>query len=109
MHHAQKTAQATRTVMATKNVAIMVTQILSLYIGTLHHQKYFDECSLFRLQLFLRCTINSQTFPHFTQIGCGHSCMAIVKDPGVELLGGEDAPEAPLDPNAPQIRVSLKS
>ena len=33
--------------------------------------------------------------------------MAIVNDPGQDILGGDDAPEAPIDPNAPQIRVSL--
>ena len=32
--------------------------------------------------------------------------MAIVADPGQDLLGGEDVPDAPIDPNAPQIRVS---
>ena len=32
--------------------------------------------------------------------------MAIVSDPGQDLLGGEDEPDAPMDPNAPQIRVS---
>ena len=35
--------------------------------------------------------------------------MAIVNDPGAEILGGDDAPDAPLDPNAPQIRVSTKT
>ena len=39
-------------------------------------------------------------------LGCGNSCMAIVSDPGQDLLGGEDVPDAPMDPNAPQIRVS---
>ena len=38
--------------------------------------------------------------------GCGSSCMAVVKDPGAEILGGDDLPEAAIDPNAPQIRVS---
>ena len=32
--------------------------------------------------------------------------MAIVNDPGAEIFGGDDTPDAPLDPNAPQIRVS---
>ena len=32
--------------------------------------------------------------------------MAVVKDPGAEILGGDDLPEAAIDPNAPQIRVS---
>ena len=29
-----------------------------------------------------------------------------MKDPGAEILGGDDLPEAAIDPNAPQIRVS---
>ena len=33
--------------------------------------------------------------------------MAIVNDPGQDLLGGDNTPEAPIDPNAPQIRVCL--
>ena len=32
--------------------------------------------------------------------------MAIVNDPGADIFGGDDTPEAPIDPNAPQIRVS---
>ena len=31
--------------------------------------------------------------------------MAIVSDPGQDILGGDDVPDAPIDPNAPQIRV----
>ena len=34
--------------------------------------------------------------------------MAIVNDPGQDLLGGNDIPDAPIDPNAPQIRVSKR-
>ena len=34
--------------------------------------------------------------------------MAIVNDPGQDLLGGNDIPDAPIDPNAPQIRVSQR-
>ena len=45
----------------------------------------------------------------FYWTGCGQSCMAIVKDPGAEIFGGDDAPEAVIDPNAPQIRVSKVS
>merc|ERR1712096_568321 len=38
--------------------------------------------------------------------GCGNSCMAIVKDPGYDLLGGDDEELVPaINPNAPQIRV----
>ena len=35
--------------------------------------------------------------------------MAVVKDPGAELLGGDDEQLVPaIDANAPQIRVSRK-
>ena len=35
--------------------------------------------------------------------------MAVVNDPGADILGGDDTPDAPLDPNAPQIRVSTNT
>jgi hypothetical protein len=41
--------------------------------------------------------------------GCGRSCLTVVIDPGVELLGpDEDASSSqqPVDPNSPKIRVS---
>ena len=51
----------------------------------------------------------SHIFSYLHEIGCSSSCMAVVHDPGADILGGDDTPDAPLDPNAPQIRVSTNT
>ena len=92
MHLVLKTAKVILIAMGSKNVALTVICSFS---------NRHNSGVRYKLNPILIHYIHS-----VYHLGCGNSCMAIVADPGQDLLGGEDVPDAPIDPNAPQIRVS---